>query len=175
MDRYCSEFDFRYNTRHINASQCLQLALSRSEGRLKYADLILIDPRGCGLSPRAEARHCMMDESVNDIEALRQKLDDLKLTDDEQRITKKYEDCVTYQFFVTPISISKQTYEYLTIEKIRNDTGLNPQTREKLFKKNYKPAFAMVADMEDTIKLIRLERMRKEGLPVALLGPRKLT
>ncbi len=40
MDRYCAEFDFRYNTRHINESQRLQYALSQSQGRLKYADLI---------------------------------------------------------------------------------------------------------------------------------------
>lgn len=40
LNMYCQEFDFRYNTRHINESQRLQLALSLSEGRLKYADLI---------------------------------------------------------------------------------------------------------------------------------------
>jgi proline iminopeptidase len=37
----------------------------------KYADLVLIDPRGCGLSSRSEAKFCRMEESVNDIEALR--------------------------------------------------------------------------------------------------------
>lgn len=41
---------------------------------LKYADLILIDPRGCGLSSRSEAKFCTMEESVNDIEALRHEL-----------------------------------------------------------------------------------------------------
>jgi proline iminopeptidase len=40
----------------------------------KNADLVLIDPRGCGLSSRSEARFCNMEESVNDIEALRQEL-----------------------------------------------------------------------------------------------------
>ncbi len=40
----------------------------------KYADLVLIDPRGCGLSSRSEAIFCRMEESVNDIEALRQEL-----------------------------------------------------------------------------------------------------
>lgn len=39
-----------------------------------YADLILIDPRGCGLSSHSEAKFCTMEESVNDIEALRQEL-----------------------------------------------------------------------------------------------------
>jgi proline iminopeptidase len=42
---------------------------------LNYADLVLIDPRGCGLSSRSEAKHCTMEESVNDIEALRQELE----------------------------------------------------------------------------------------------------
>lgn len=41
---------------------------------LKYADLILIDPRGCGLSSHSEARFCTMEESVNDIEVLRREL-----------------------------------------------------------------------------------------------------
>ncbi len=40
----------------------------------KYADLVLIDPRGCGLSSPSEARFCKMEESVNDIEALREAL-----------------------------------------------------------------------------------------------------
>lgn len=40
----------------------------------KYADLVLIDPRGCGLSSSSEARFCRMEESVNDIEALRHEL-----------------------------------------------------------------------------------------------------
>lgn len=40
----------------------------------KYADLVLVDPRGCGLSSRSEARFCGMEESVKDIEALRQEL-----------------------------------------------------------------------------------------------------
>ncbi len=40
----------------------------------KYVDLVLIDPRGCGLSSRSEAGFCTMEESVNDIEALRHEL-----------------------------------------------------------------------------------------------------
>jgi proline iminopeptidase len=40
----------------------------------KYADLVLIDPRGCGMSSRSEAKYCSMEESVNDIEALRLEL-----------------------------------------------------------------------------------------------------
>jgi proline iminopeptidase len=40
----------------------------------KYADLVLIDPRGCGLSSPSEAKFCEMEESVNDIESLRQEL-----------------------------------------------------------------------------------------------------
>jgi proline iminopeptidase len=39
-----------------------------------YADLVLIDPRGCGLSSSSEARFCTMEESVNDVEALRHEL-----------------------------------------------------------------------------------------------------
>jgi proline iminopeptidase len=39
-----------------------------------YADLVLVDPRGCGLSSPSEARFCTMEESVNDIEALRLEL-----------------------------------------------------------------------------------------------------
>lgn len=41
---------------------------------LNFADLVLLDPRGCGLSSPSEAMFCTMEESVNDIEALRQKL-----------------------------------------------------------------------------------------------------
>ena len=41
---------------------------------LKYADLVLIDPRGCGLSSPSEAKFCKMEESVNDIEVLRHEL-----------------------------------------------------------------------------------------------------
>ena len=40
----------------------------------EFADLILIDPRGCGLSSPSEAHFCTMEESVNDIEALRKEL-----------------------------------------------------------------------------------------------------
>jgi proline iminopeptidase len=40
----------------------------------KYADLVLIDPRGCGLSSPSEARFCRMEDSVNDTEALRHAL-----------------------------------------------------------------------------------------------------
>src|SRR5579864_5584164 len=40
----------------------------------KYADLVLIDPRGCGLSSPSKAKFCKIEESVNDIEGLRQKL-----------------------------------------------------------------------------------------------------
>jgi proline iminopeptidase len=39
-----------------------------------YVDIVLIDPRGCGLSSPSEARFCEMEESVKDIEALRQEL-----------------------------------------------------------------------------------------------------
>ncbi|HEX8515837.1 MAG TPA: IS1595 family transposase [Bacteroidia bacterium] len=40
MDRYCAEFDFRYNTRHIDGNMRMQLMLSQCQGRLKYKDLI---------------------------------------------------------------------------------------------------------------------------------------
>jgi proline iminopeptidase len=40
----------------------------------KFADLVLIDPRGCGLSSRSKAIHCTMDESAKDIDALRKEL-----------------------------------------------------------------------------------------------------
>lgn len=36
-----------------------------------YADLVLIDPRGCGLSSPSEAKFCTIEESANDLEALR--------------------------------------------------------------------------------------------------------
>lgn len=39
-----------------------------------YADLVLIDPRGCGLSSPSEASFCTIEESVNDIEALKHEL-----------------------------------------------------------------------------------------------------
>src|SRR5579872_3117926 len=40
----------------------------------KYANLVLIDPRGCGLSSPSEVRFCRMEESVNDLEVLRKVL-----------------------------------------------------------------------------------------------------
>ncbi len=41
---------------------------------LNYADLVLVDPRGCGFSSPGKAIHCNMNDSVEDIEALRQAL-----------------------------------------------------------------------------------------------------
>lgn len=41
---------------------------------LRYADLVLIDPRGCGLSSPSQARFCKMEESAKDVEALRHEL-----------------------------------------------------------------------------------------------------
>lgn len=40
MNRYCSEFDFRYNTRNYTDSERFYLALTGMEGRLKYKDLV---------------------------------------------------------------------------------------------------------------------------------------
>ncbi|HEX4046041.1 MAG TPA: alpha/beta hydrolase [Gammaproteobacteria bacterium] len=39
---------------------------------LKYADLILFDPRGCGLSDSSEAQFCTIDHYRDDIEAIRE-------------------------------------------------------------------------------------------------------
>jgi transposase-like protein len=40
LHRYVDEFAYRYNSRHINGSQCFTSALSQVEGRLTYQDLI---------------------------------------------------------------------------------------------------------------------------------------
>ncbi|MFL5753327.1 MAG: IS1595 family transposase [Bacteroidia bacterium] len=40
MDMYCSEFDFRYNTRNYSDAERFYLAMGMVEGRLKYKDLI---------------------------------------------------------------------------------------------------------------------------------------
>lgn len=41
---------------------------------LEYADLVLIDPRGCGLSSPSSASVCTMENAIEDIEVLRQAL-----------------------------------------------------------------------------------------------------
>lgn len=38
---------------------------------LKYGDLILFDPRGCGLSAPSDSKHCSIDQYIEDIEAIR--------------------------------------------------------------------------------------------------------
>ncbi len=40
LDRYCDEFAYRYNNRSVKDTERIFLALSNSQGRLKYADLI---------------------------------------------------------------------------------------------------------------------------------------
>lgn len=39
---------------------------------LKYADLVLFDPRGCGYSDSSEAQYCTIDHYRDDIEAIRE-------------------------------------------------------------------------------------------------------
>lgn len=41
------------------------------EELLKYSDLILFDPRGCGLSDFSDPTYCTIDHYINDIEAIR--------------------------------------------------------------------------------------------------------
>lgn len=38
---------------------------------LEYADLIFFDPRGCGNSEASEAKYCMINDYIDDIEAIR--------------------------------------------------------------------------------------------------------
>jgi hypothetical protein len=40
LDRYCTEFAHRYNTRKIKDNDRFDFNISNSEGRLKYKDLI---------------------------------------------------------------------------------------------------------------------------------------
>lgn len=40
LDRYCNEFSYRFNTRKTSDTDRFIGVLARSEGRLKYADLI---------------------------------------------------------------------------------------------------------------------------------------
>lgn len=40
LNRYCKEFDFRYNTRNETIQTKIELTLSNTNGRLKYKDLI---------------------------------------------------------------------------------------------------------------------------------------
>ena len=42
-----------------------------SEHLLKFADLILFDPRGCGGSDSSEAKYCTLDDYIDDLNAIR--------------------------------------------------------------------------------------------------------
>lgn len=53
---------------------------SIKEKLLPFADLVLFDPRGCGLSDQTPAEFCTLDNYVEDIEALRKKLNLQKFT-----------------------------------------------------------------------------------------------
>ena len=43
-----------------------------SEHLLKFADLILFDPRGCGSSDSSEAKYCTLDDYIDDLNAIRE-------------------------------------------------------------------------------------------------------